>query len=248
MDILENAKPEDCFYCIDGSVLRNMLELEQKLRTISNRAFYHHASQSRNDFRNWVKDVFHEHNLADELLKARTPAEASAAVRRHIRKTFLAEEEIESAIRKVVEARKPTEAKVKAKAKGKTIAAAAKKMPKLANLPKLPKRKAQAKKAAKVTIAAAATKTKKQRPKNKIKRKNKKNKKLNKKQRKKTVSRSNHGKPKSPKRDWAQSPGRRLGRGKTVHSRNRNGGAGLQKTVKKQMRQWLKWLNINPEL
>ncbi|MBI2141567.1 hypothetical protein HYU16_04035 [Candidatus Woesearchaeota archaeon] len=219
MDILENAKPENCFYCIDGSVLRNMLELEQKLRTISNRAFYHHASQSRNDFRNWVRDVFHEHNLADELLKAITPAEAAAAVRRHIRKAFLAEEEIESAIRKVVEAGKPAEARVKAKAKGKTIAAAAKKMPKLA---KLPKRKTRAKKAANVAIAAA--KTKKQRT-------NFKNRKLNKKQRKKTVSRSNHGK-----------------RGKTAHSRNRNGGAGLQKTVKKQMRQWLKWLNINPEL
>lgn len=220
MDVLENAKPENCFYCIDGSVLRNILELEQKLRTISNRAFYHHASQSRNDFRNWVRDVFHEYGLANELLQAKTPAEAAAAVRRHIRKTFLAEEEIESAIRKVAEGRKPAEVKAKVKA----VAVAAK---------KLPKRKTATKKTAKAVASAkttAAKKIKRHLQKNKI---GKKNRKLNKKQRKKTGSRSNYGK-----------------RGKKVRRRNGNGngGAKLQKTVRKQMRQWLKWLNINPEL
>ncbi len=224
MDILENAKPENCFYCIDGSVLRNILELEQKLRTISNRVFYHHASQSRNDFRNWVRDVFHEHNLANELLKAKTPAEAAAAVRRHIRKTFLAEEEIESAIRKVVEARKPAEANVKekAKAKVKTVAVAVK---------KLPNRKTITKKTAKVVVSAKTTtakETKQQMQKSKRERKNRK---LNKKQRKKTGSRSDYGK-----------------RGKSARRSRTNGGSMFQKNVKKQARQWLKWLNINPEL
>jgi hypothetical protein len=207
MGILENAKPENCFYCVDGSVLRNILELEQKLRAISSRAFYHHVNKSRNDFGNWVKDVFHEHNLANELLKAKTPAETASAVRRHIRKAFLAEEEIESAIRKVVETKKPAWVKAKVKA----VAVAAKK------LPKPPKRKTRSKKAAKVAIAAAA-KTKKHSG----------NRKLNKKKNKKARSRSSYGK-----------------RGKRV--RRSNGGNMLQKAVKKQARQWLKWLSINPE-
>ena len=188
MDILENAKPENCFYCIDGSVLRSILELEQKLRTISSRAFYHHVSQSRNDFRNWVRDVFHEHNLANEMLRAKTPAEAAAAVRRHIRKTFLAEEEIENAIRKVVEEKRPAVA-----------------VPTLKAAP------------------AAATKIKKRHLKNKAARKNRK---LNKRQ----------NTPKQRKR------------GTRVRRSRSNSGNMLQKAVKKQARQWLKWLNINPEL
>ena len=174
MDILENVRSENCFYCVDGSVLRNILELEQKLRAISSRAFYHHVNKSRNDFGNWVKGVFHEHNLANELLKAKTPAEAAGAVRMHIRKTFLAEEEIESAIRKVVEERKP--------AKSKAVVMAAK---------KLPKQKTQAKRAAKIhektAKTAAATKTKHRQQKNK-------NRKLNKKQNKEVSSRSSYGK------------------------------------------------------
>ncbi len=210
MDILESAKPENCFYCIDGSILHNILELEQKLKTISNRAFYHHASQSRNDFRNWVRDVFHEHNLANELLKAKTPAEAAAAVRRHIRKTFLAEEEIESAIRKVVE-QKPATWKVTRIA----VAAAAK--------------------------ATAAKKAKQHQQKSKYKRNpnRAKNRKLNKKQNKKPSNRSIHGK-RGKKVRRSRGNSNRIGDG--------NGGARLQKTIKKQARQWLKWLNINPEL
>ncbi|MBI2550350.1 hypothetical protein HYV83_04185 [Candidatus Woesearchaeota archaeon] len=105
MGILENAKPENCFYCADGSVLHNLLELRQKLKTISPQVFYHHVSQSKNDFHNWIRDIFQDYELANDILKAKTPAAAAATVDRHLKRAFLAEEEIEQAISRIIKAR-----------------------------------------------------------------------------------------------------------------------------------------------
>lgn len=115
MDILEKARPENCFRCADGAVLGSVYELENKLCTMGRETFYHHANQFRNDFHNWIKDVFRDYELANELLKAKTPAEAAATIRKHLRKALLAKDGIEGAIQTV---RKPAKAATKA-AKGK---------------------------------------------------------------------------------------------------------------------------------
>ena len=104
MGMLENAKPENCFYCADGSVLHNISELRQKLKTITPQAFYHHVSQSKNDFYNWIRDVFQDYELANDILKAKTPAAAAATVDRHLKKALLAKEEIEQAISRIIKA------------------------------------------------------------------------------------------------------------------------------------------------
>ncbi len=100
MNILENAKPENRFYCADGTVLRNVQELGERLKAISVQAFYHHVTPSRNDFHNWIRDVYQDPALASELLKAKLPFEAAAIVRKHVAKAIRAKEEIETAIAK----------------------------------------------------------------------------------------------------------------------------------------------------
>ena len=239
MGMLENAKPENCFYCADGSVLHNLLELRQKLKTITPQAFYHHVSQSKNDFHNWVRDVFQDYELANDILKAKTPAAAAATVDRHIRRALLAEEEIEQAIRKII----------KARAKAIASAPAAKIKPKSSKddwaqstesrLGK-PKRKLKPKKRRRLQkqLPQKVQKNKNTGKKRKLNKKSGNNK--HHKGRKSSGGNSNYGnknriygrskKPKSLKSDWAQSPGRRLGRGK------------------KRVNMWLKWLKLVPEL
>lgn len=99
MNLLEKARPENSFRCADGSLLGSVYELENRLCTMSSEAFYHHVNPVRNDFHNWVRDVFQDYELANELLGARTPAQAAAIVRKHLRKALLAKEEIENAIK-----------------------------------------------------------------------------------------------------------------------------------------------------
>ncbi|MBI2144653.1 hypothetical protein HYU17_05940 [Candidatus Woesearchaeota archaeon] len=111
MDLLENlANPEKFFYCADGSVLRSIRELGQKLETMSSQAFGSHANSHKNDFHNWVRDVFQDNELAGELLQARTPQQAAAAVRRRMQKLLQAREEIETAIRKATKENAPVTA------------------------------------------------------------------------------------------------------------------------------------------
>ena len=108
MKILRPAKPEHFFYCADGTVLRSIHELEKKLRAISNETYSHHVNESKNDFHNWIRDVFQEHELANEILTAKTQAEAAAIVRKHLNKAMQASTEIENAIKNVLNARLKT--------------------------------------------------------------------------------------------------------------------------------------------
>ena len=117
MKILRPAKPEQYFYCADGTVLRSIHELERKLRTINNETYRHHVNQSKNDFHNWIRDVFQEHDLANEILTAGTQADAAFIVRKHLSKAMQANSEIENAIRNVLSARSKTLAAARKTAK-----------------------------------------------------------------------------------------------------------------------------------
>ena len=64
--------PEHYFMLIDGSVIKSLRELGDAIEEMSEDTFYHHVSEMKNDFHNWVKDVFKEMELAEKLLEAET--------------------------------------------------------------------------------------------------------------------------------------------------------------------------------
>ena len=100
MNLLQDTKPENSFYCANGEVLKNLSMLARKLETMTEQEFQHHANPSKNDFHNWVRDIYQDYGLADELLKAKTPAAAAAAVKKRLVAKSAAEKEIERAIEK----------------------------------------------------------------------------------------------------------------------------------------------------
>lgn len=80
MNLNQDTKPEHAFYCADGRVLKNLTGLAEELNGISPEAYRHHANESRNDFSNWIKDVYGNWKLAKKIASAKNSAEAAAII------------------------------------------------------------------------------------------------------------------------------------------------------------------------
>ncbi len=63
---------EHCFFTKDGKVLRNLADLKEELKVMPPGVFNHHVNDQRNDFSNWVRDVFGHEKLADKIGNAKT--------------------------------------------------------------------------------------------------------------------------------------------------------------------------------
>ncbi|MBI5392330.1 hypothetical protein HZA96_00540 [Candidatus Woesearchaeota archaeon] len=82
--VLKNVFHEHKFNLADGSSLFNLYELAAALKDMNGDVFSHHVNDSKNDFANWVKNVMHEHDLADQLSCIKSKQETEAAVLRHL--------------------------------------------------------------------------------------------------------------------------------------------------------------------
>ena len=73
--------PEDKrFWCCDGRVLKNLVELEVALRQMSDETFRYHSNAEKTDFSNWVRDVIGDETLSRHLQKSTTRFEAAKSV------------------------------------------------------------------------------------------------------------------------------------------------------------------------
>ena len=75
---------KDAFYVVDGTVLRNLFDLADKLDCIDMQHFKHHVNDSKDDFHAWVRDVIKELDLAEELLESKDSTTHAKVVYRHI--------------------------------------------------------------------------------------------------------------------------------------------------------------------
>ena len=67
---LGDCSAEHCFWASDGKVFNNYKELSSGLRSMHKDTFSHHCNADKNDFHNWVKDVFGDIRLARQMKKA----------------------------------------------------------------------------------------------------------------------------------------------------------------------------------
>lgn len=87
--ILGEAPQEKHFVVADGKKLKNILELADALETMSGEIFIHHVNDVKNDFSTWVRDVFYDHSLADDIARAKNQLEAQIAVLRRLVKELM---------------------------------------------------------------------------------------------------------------------------------------------------------------
>ena len=69
---LSDCAPEQCFWCNNGPVLKNLEELANFLPEMNEDTFRHHVNNDKNDFSNWVRDIIGDQKLADNLLSSST--------------------------------------------------------------------------------------------------------------------------------------------------------------------------------
>ena len=87
--VLGEAPVEHHFVVADGRKLKNIIELADALETMSEEIFRHHANEFKNDFSNWVKDVFYDHSLAEDISRAKNRLETQIAVLRRLVKELM---------------------------------------------------------------------------------------------------------------------------------------------------------------
>ena len=78
--LLADVPEEYVFRCCDGQILRNMKELGDALKTMTDGTYVFHANTEKNDFTNWVRDVIKDDMLAKDLQKATNQAQADKLV------------------------------------------------------------------------------------------------------------------------------------------------------------------------
>jgi hypothetical protein len=80
MDELVLEKPEKYFWLRSGRGLRSLRELANALPSIPVEEFAYHVNAQKNDFSNWVRDVFKQEELAKRLFPCRTKEQFQTAL------------------------------------------------------------------------------------------------------------------------------------------------------------------------
>ena len=87
--VLGEAPEEHHFVVADGKKLKNIIELADALEIMSEEIFRHHVNEAKNDFAAWVKDVFYDHSLAEDLSRAKNRLETQIAILRRLVKELM---------------------------------------------------------------------------------------------------------------------------------------------------------------
>lgn len=75
--VLGDVSGDKRFFCHDGCIASNLQELANCLSHMSEQRYNHHVTAEKNDFSNWVRDVFGDTRLANELARSRNRADAA---------------------------------------------------------------------------------------------------------------------------------------------------------------------------
>jgi hypothetical protein len=82
----KSINPEHYFFLRDGRVLKDVIELADTLENINNDIFYHHVNNEKNDFSNWIKDIFENKELSEEIFTIREPRQMQVIILKHLAK------------------------------------------------------------------------------------------------------------------------------------------------------------------
>ena len=82
--VLGEAPEEYHFVVADGSKLKSIYELVDALGMMEEDIFRHHVNEFKNDFSNWIRDVFEEPDLAKEVAEIQDRMETERALLKHL--------------------------------------------------------------------------------------------------------------------------------------------------------------------
>lgn len=75
-----------CFWSADGRVSRNLKDLRDGLKDMSDETFRYHVSKEKNDFAKWIEDVLQEPVFARKMKTMKTRLTALRTVESELKK------------------------------------------------------------------------------------------------------------------------------------------------------------------
>jgi hypothetical protein len=75
---------EKYFVLANGKPVKNVAELAAILDQLEDHVFHHHVTPDRNDFHNWIKDVFEDVELAKKVVGSKDKKHLQLVIYRHI--------------------------------------------------------------------------------------------------------------------------------------------------------------------
>lgn len=95
---LSDVKPEEAFYAHDGTYLRNLYELLEKIDGMSDVGFEEYVNTERDDFRFWIDNSVGDKGLSNSLAGVIDLKEYVSIIRRRIKRLEIGEAIIKSSI------------------------------------------------------------------------------------------------------------------------------------------------------
>jgi hypothetical protein len=81
---LSDVDPENYFRVANGTIVKNLKELDMAIENMSDETFKCHVSEVRNDFSIWIREVIKDENLANELLQTKDRCRTQLLILRRI--------------------------------------------------------------------------------------------------------------------------------------------------------------------
>jgi hypothetical protein len=82
--IFSNAPEEHYFVLCNGQQVKNVKELADALEVLDDDVFNHHVTFDRNDFANWINDIFSDAELAAALAGVKDKKDTRIVMYKHL--------------------------------------------------------------------------------------------------------------------------------------------------------------------
>jgi hypothetical protein len=81
---ISRAPKEKYFWVVDGTVIRSIKELAQAVDSMDYNIYQHHVNNGRNDFAQWIEDVFKLTSLGRELRQSNNKDRTVITILKHL--------------------------------------------------------------------------------------------------------------------------------------------------------------------
>ena len=82
--LCEDVGEDKKFLVANGEILSNIWDLIHLLDHIDDYTFYHHVNDEKNDFYNWIKEMYGDGEFEKVILPIRNPKELEIAILKYI--------------------------------------------------------------------------------------------------------------------------------------------------------------------
>ncbi len=78
--VFSDCEEKHHFVLKDGNKVTNLFDLAAKMEQMNQEVYGHHVNEEKNDFSNWIKDVYEEPEIAQKVSKAQNRSQAQLEI------------------------------------------------------------------------------------------------------------------------------------------------------------------------